>query len=179
MNKLQWNLYRNSNIFIQENAFESVVCETAAIFSRPQCVNKTNMLIMVRHYLLGVSLKVWIHVIFTCIYFSVITTWRKPELTKHMFSNITCMWSLYVICMAIKSSLCKMNCAMLGSNKTTPFSHSAQFEQYNCHLDLSRGKTGLRMSFPVIYTYRADLALQSTWQRLFVWFNRKACLMII
>ena len=27
------------NIFIQENAFESVVCETAAILSRPQCVN--------------------------------------------------------------------------------------------------------------------------------------------
>ena len=37
-NKLQWNLNRNSNIFIQENAFESVVCETAAILSRPQCV---------------------------------------------------------------------------------------------------------------------------------------------
>ena len=39
-NKLQWNLNRNSNTFIQENAFEIVVCETAAIFSRPQCVNK-------------------------------------------------------------------------------------------------------------------------------------------
>ena len=39
-NKLQWNLNRNSNIFIQENAFKSVVCETAAILSRPQCVNR-------------------------------------------------------------------------------------------------------------------------------------------
>ena len=37
-NKLQWNLNRNANIFIQENAFESVVCETAVILSRPQCV---------------------------------------------------------------------------------------------------------------------------------------------
>ena len=37
-NKLQWNLNRNFNIFIQENAFESVVCETAAILSRLQCV---------------------------------------------------------------------------------------------------------------------------------------------
>ena len=27
------------NVFIQENAFESVVCETAAILSRPRCVN--------------------------------------------------------------------------------------------------------------------------------------------
>ena len=38
-NKLQWNLNRNSNIFIWENAFERVVCETASILSRPQCVN--------------------------------------------------------------------------------------------------------------------------------------------
>ena len=37
-NKLQWNLNLNSDIFSQENAIESVVCETAAILSRPQCV---------------------------------------------------------------------------------------------------------------------------------------------
>ena len=36
-NKLQWNI-GNSNIFIQENACENVVCEMAAILSRPQCV---------------------------------------------------------------------------------------------------------------------------------------------
>ena len=36
-NKLQWNSNRNSNIFIQENAFENVVSEMAAILSRPQC----------------------------------------------------------------------------------------------------------------------------------------------
>ena len=38
-NKLQWNLKRNSFIFIQENAFEKVVCEMASILSRPLCVN--------------------------------------------------------------------------------------------------------------------------------------------
>ena len=42
-NKLQWNFNRNSNIFIQENAFESVVCETAVILSRPQCVNANSV----------------------------------------------------------------------------------------------------------------------------------------
>ena len=42
-NKLQWNFNRNSNIFIQENAFESVVCETAAILSRPQWVNEVSL----------------------------------------------------------------------------------------------------------------------------------------
>ena len=41
-NKLLWNLNRNSNVFIQENAFESVVCETASILSRPQCVNPSD-----------------------------------------------------------------------------------------------------------------------------------------
>ena len=38
--KLQWNLKRNWYIFIQENAFENVVCEMAAIFSQPQCVSQ-------------------------------------------------------------------------------------------------------------------------------------------
>ena len=37
-NKLQWNIKQNSDIFIQENAFENVVCEMAAILSQPQCV---------------------------------------------------------------------------------------------------------------------------------------------
>ena len=37
-NKLQWNFSRNSNIFIQENVFESVVWKMAAILSWPQQV---------------------------------------------------------------------------------------------------------------------------------------------
>ena len=40
MNKLQWNINRNSYIFIHENALENVVCEMASILSRPQCVNE-------------------------------------------------------------------------------------------------------------------------------------------
>ena len=38
MNKLQWNFKQNSYILIQENAFENVVCEMAAILSQPHCV---------------------------------------------------------------------------------------------------------------------------------------------
>ena len=37
-NKLQWNFNQNSDIFFQENALESVVCEMVSILSRPQCV---------------------------------------------------------------------------------------------------------------------------------------------
>ena len=39
-NKLQWNFNRNSNIFIEENTFENVVCEMLFISSWPQCVNE-------------------------------------------------------------------------------------------------------------------------------------------
>ena len=39
--KFQWNFNRKSIVFIQENALENVVCEMAAILSRPQCVNWT------------------------------------------------------------------------------------------------------------------------------------------
>ena len=37
-NKAQWNINRNSYIFIQENASENVVWKMAAMLSRPQCV---------------------------------------------------------------------------------------------------------------------------------------------
>ena len=37
-NKVQWNFKQNSNIFIQENALEDVICEMASILSRPQWV---------------------------------------------------------------------------------------------------------------------------------------------
>ena len=35
MNKFPWNPKRNLYIFLQENAFENVVCEMAEILSRP------------------------------------------------------------------------------------------------------------------------------------------------
>ena len=43
-NKFQWNLKRNSYTFIQENAFENVVCEMATILSLPQSVNALDFL---------------------------------------------------------------------------------------------------------------------------------------
>ena len=42
-NKHQWNVNRNSNIFLKKNAFENYVCEMAAILSQPQCVNVVGM----------------------------------------------------------------------------------------------------------------------------------------
>ena len=41
-NKLQWNSYKNKNIFCQENTCLDVVYEMAAALPQPKCVNKTN-----------------------------------------------------------------------------------------------------------------------------------------
>ena len=43
INKLQSKCIQNSNIFIQENAFENVVWKMSAIMSRPQCANLTHL----------------------------------------------------------------------------------------------------------------------------------------
>ena len=37
-NKIQWNFYQNSYIFIQENPFQNVVWKMVAFLSQPQCV---------------------------------------------------------------------------------------------------------------------------------------------
>ena len=39
-NKLQWNFNRNSNISIQKNALEHVVCEMVSILSRPHMLRQ-------------------------------------------------------------------------------------------------------------------------------------------
>ena len=43
-NDLQWNFNQNSYIFIEENAFEKVVCKMAAILSRPHGNNRCHLL---------------------------------------------------------------------------------------------------------------------------------------
>ena len=43
-NNIQWNFNRKSNIFIEENTFENVVCEMLFFSSRPQCVKGDRML---------------------------------------------------------------------------------------------------------------------------------------
>ena len=77
--KFKWNLNRNSYVFIQENSFENVVCEMAAILSRPQCVKTLHYWVI----LFGPS-RVAIHHI---------DLWRKKchgwHLTDECFNNST------------------------------------------------------------------------------------------
>ena len=73
-NQLQWNSNLNSSIFIHENGLESVVCEMAAILSRPQCVKKIHI-----YHCFTMTLRCGIH----C----------HPRLKVHQFS-----WLAYGSC---------------------------------------------------------------------------------
>ena len=48
-NKRQWNLIQNTKLFIHENAFENVACETADVLSRRRWVNLANSLSLLRN----------------------------------------------------------------------------------------------------------------------------------
>ena len=55
-NKLQWKFHRNSNIFIEENALENVVCKMASILSQTQSVdNKMTTVSLMKYIFLCVK----------------------------------------------------------------------------------------------------------------------------
>ena len=80
-NKLQWNLNRNSNIFIQENVFENVVWKITAILSWPQCV-KGSLYLCYGLKLNGINLNIfndtidsewkWHHKIYSYFVFNIV-----------------------------------------------------------------------------------------------------------
>ena len=53
-------LNRNSYIFIKKNAFESVICETAAILPRPQCVKLRIKMQLEQHRLWTYDFDAWL-----------------------------------------------------------------------------------------------------------------------
>ena len=67
VNKLQWNFNWNSNIFFQENVFESVVCEMLAMLSRPQCVYSVGYLTVLMNRTYDKGTKYWKYVIHSCV----------------------------------------------------------------------------------------------------------------
>ena len=58
MNKLQWNFNRNSNIFIQENALENVVCEMVSICLGLSVLIPGNMHLVQALFCSGISLRI-------------------------------------------------------------------------------------------------------------------------
>ena len=62
MNKLQWNFNRYSNIFIQENAFENVVCEMASILPQPQCVKLSAVKFKLVELYVEYNVSPWVYV---------------------------------------------------------------------------------------------------------------------
>ena len=89
-NKLQWN----SNIFIQENAFERIVCEMTAILPRPQSVNSqeahiSEMLIQVQQFS-------WKKMRFKCYLQNIIHFVSASMCWRVLFRQIYCVFN-YVI----------------------------------------------------------------------------------
>ena len=85
-NKPQWNFNWNSNIFIQEMAFENVVCKIASILSQPQRVKQ-----LLTHALnIGLT-NVWTNantVIMWAVTFNSSHPWIKwPAFSQTTFSN--------------------------------------------------------------------------------------------
>ena len=87
-NKLQWNFSRNSKIFIQENAFESVVWEKAAILSRLQWVKSY---VSIKAYIIGLL----------CIWHNTLSL----ELQKCMDSSLVHAIDLYILLATSPSNL--------------------------------------------------------------------------
>ena len=111
---MQWNFNRNSNIFIQENTLENVVCKMAAILSRPQCVN--GVLWSSPKSVFTVSAQVTIlydefeNDNFKCITTSLKGQWvstLRPRHNGHLFPDDIFKWVFLNenVCISIKISL--------------------------------------------------------------------------
>ena len=95
MNKLQWNFNWNSNIFIQEIAFENVVCKMASILSRPQWVKAQNAP-------LELSLHVSDCVGFFAISDAPLETLPFPDQAQHSQRNLS---AILIICSHVAQGL--------------------------------------------------------------------------
>ena len=62
-NKLQWNFNQNSSIFIQENAFDDVICKVSSILSRPQLLTLNGLFDAVFHECDPIPLHNMVHFI--------------------------------------------------------------------------------------------------------------------
>ena len=109
-NKLQWNLNRNSSILIQENTYESVVFETAAILSRPQCVkDRTYWIVCIYTCHIEIWGITWFCVWPYCIYNVNAASWEYHAQTWIELSSLARWYSIvYTIpnrCINVKRSI--------------------------------------------------------------------------
>ena len=74
-NELQWNLNQNSNIFIEENPFENVVCEMASICFRFNVLIRQTPVIYVTNPLSCITIAIF-QLIATILY---LQTYRLPH----------------------------------------------------------------------------------------------------
>ena len=94
-NKLQWNFNRSSNIFIQENAFENVVCEKASILFWPQCV-KVGLMnkLMADHTIMTYWFKLASKTVIKTGY-RLVAPWTEwPPFRRWYFQMLFCEWKV-------------------------------------------------------------------------------------
>ena len=92
-NKFQWNIKPNLCIFFQENAFENVVCEMVAIFTRPQFVKTFHINFLFSPLVCHSSLLRTLPCIIKHVHvtFASIVIWYCLSL-YHTFFNIFSIW---------------------------------------------------------------------------------------
>ena len=117
-NKLQWNLNRNSNIFIQEYAFGSVVWEMAAMLSWPKCVNKTHFIPNLLHRVHMILMEImvhWFHI------YSLTALWIKgyskfifkTGVAKLLFVSCWCFYLMHCIIITQNTSVSCERCLLM------------------------------------------------------------------
>ena len=117
-NKHQWNVDRNSNIFIWKNAFESVVCQTGGHLARPQYVNggfcAANYLL--RYCYVEKVLIAFYHAVLVqslLLQFPLKIT-ASAQLFSNMASRLTDSWAMSESCRQLKEILTHKQLEMHG-----------------------------------------------------------------
>ena len=138
-NKFEWN--SKSNIFIKENAFESVICKMLTILSWPHCV-KRYLLVNSSppngaHMLQWIGAAAFLVQVIACCLFSQAITWTNAGLLsigilETNFSEIRNR--------ILSFSFMKMHLKLLSAKKCQPFlsrgDELRMNEEHNKHLEI-------------------------------------------
>ena len=154
-NKLQWIFYRYSIIFIQENAFENVVCEMASILSRPQCVKCMN--------LASIGMPLAGHFVIS---WSTLLKRGGKLLALHMFCLRLCCCSMYHLITVM--------------NKWIAFKNeSAWWNVYHWWCNIQKKLPGnLIINFKICFLYILCFILIAKWVRTIYYFLKYKMILI-
>ena len=153
-NKFQWNLKRNLRIFIQENSFENVVRELAAILSRPQCV---------KHVTVGVKWKCYPLYCFRGLFEASTSPHHRSEVLCVNFDSLS---FLGVLLVPKQSSQLFVSLGYLST--TSVCSHTLTHEVLVPYIRTTWTKPEMHPAPTVLHHRAADTALTTWMGRVFL-----------